>query len=142
VEFAWPSNLCAGIQPGQFVIFAGATSMGKTALGLQQALHTASQGQRTLLVSIEISTRENLLRWLSAAARIRHQDLQNGDLTEAQRTVAREVAARLLRCRSKSRRRRARLKVLGRKSQENGTVDPRTGLVVIDYLQLIATKLR
>jgi replicative DNA helicase len=142
VEFAWPSNLCPGFQPGQLVVFAGATSMGKTALGLQQALHTAGRGQRTLLVSLEMSSRENLLRCLSAAARVRHQDLQNGDLSEAQRTVVREAAARLSRLPLEITTETRSLESIWKKIAGARRRGSAYGLVVIDYLQLIATRNR
>ena len=142
VEFAWSGNLLPGFQPGQLVVFAGATSMGKTALGLQQALHTANLGQRVLLVSLEMSTRENLLRCLSSSAQVRHQDLQSGELTESQRHAAREAAARLSRLPLEITVETRSLESIGKKIAGERRRGAAYKLVVIDYLQLVATRSR
>jgi replicative DNA helicase len=137
VPFAWENRLLDGFHAGQLIVGAGRTSAGKTVLGAQQAAHAAKLGHRTVFVSIEMSTDEMLKRFLAMTARVRHADLQAGELNAAQRALVSEAAFLLstwpleiiTNCRTVD---SVRMKVQEQRSRGNPY-----RLVVIDYLQLL-----
>lgn len=132
-------RLTSGLQPSDFVVVAARPSMGKTSLCLNIAQHVAlNEGQPVALFSLEMSKEQLVQRLLSAEARIPGQKLRTGNLDEEDwpRLVAAmgtlsEVpifiddspALTAMDIRAKTR----------RLVQEQGP-----GLVIIDYLQLIA----
>ncbi|MGI6597060.1 MAG: replicative DNA helicase [bacterium] len=132
-------RLTSGLQPADFIVVAARPSMGKTSLCLNIAQHVAvNQGKPVALFSLEMSKEQLVQRLLSAEARIPGQKLRTGDLDEEDwpRLVA--AMGRLsevpifiddspvltaMDIRAKTR----------RLVQEQGP-----GLVIVDYLQLIA----
>lgn len=132
-------RITTGLQPSDFVVVAARPSMGKTSLCLNIAQHVAvDQGKPVALFSLEMSKEQLVQRLLSAEARIPGQKLRLGTLDEEDwpRLVA--AMGRLsevpifiddtpvltaMDIRAKTR----------RLVQEQGP-----GLVIIDYLQLIA----
>lgn len=58
-------DFAGGWHPGELIILAARPSIGKTALGLQVAQHTAEQGKPALVVSLEMRDRELVSRQLA-----------------------------------------------------------------------------
>ncbi|NLG85844.1 MAG: replicative DNA helicase [Firmicutes bacterium] len=132
-------RLTTGLQPSDFIVVAARPSMGKTSLCLNIAQHVALYHQKPVaLFSLEMSREQLVQRLLSAEARIPSQKLRTGALDEEDwpRLVAAmgrlsevpifiddSAAPTVMDIRAKTR----------RLVQEQGP-----GLVIIDYLQLIA----
>ena len=131
--------MVTGFAAGQLIVGAGRTSSGKTVLGAQQAAHAAKQGYRTLFVSLEMSVGEMLKRFLAMIARVRHADLQDGDLTHAQRQAIEEAAARLSSWPLEITTSPRAIDSVGAKVREERKRGNPYRLIVIDYLQLLGT---
>ncbi|MGI6129106.1 MAG: replicative DNA helicase [bacterium] len=132
-------RLTTGLQPSDFIVVAARPSMGKTSLCLNIAQHVAiNHNKPVALFSLEMSREQLVQRLLSAEARIEGQKLRTGTLDEDDwpRLVAAmgrlsevpifiddSAALTAMDIRAKTR----------RLVQEQGP-----GLVIIDYLQLIA----
>jgi replicative DNA helicase len=130
----------AGLQPGDLVIVAGRPSMGKTAFALNIAEHVAVKVQLPVAIfSMEMSGTQLSQRLLSSIAKVDAQRLRTGrlnddewaDLTsgmsvlhEARIEIDDSAALTGLEVRSRARRLKRQYGKLG--------------LVVIDYLQLMA----
>ncbi|MEX2964590.1 replicative DNA helicase [Microbulbifer sp. TYP-18] len=59
-----------GLRGGEFVVLAGTTGTGKTVVGLQLAAHNALNGNRALVFSLELSSRELYRRLVGMVGRI------------------------------------------------------------------------
>lgn len=130
-------RMLAGLQPGQFVVAAGRTGMGKSAFGAALTLNAARVGVSTAVFTLEMTPREWGQRFLVSEARVLGDDARSGRLDVGDWKRIQPAAARiaalpihidgtpsitLWQLRSHARRLRAR----------HGL-----GLVVIDYLQLM-----
>jgi len=62
--------LTGGYKPGDLVVLAGRTSMGKSAMALDIALNTAQQKEGVIVFSLEMTNTENIRRLL---AKINHE---------------------------------------------------------------------
>ena len=72
-----------GLRPGQLVIVGARTSVGKTALGLQVALHAGMVlDKRVLFVSLEMSTEELARRAIAQTSRVAFGRLQHVNLED------------------------------------------------------------
>jgi replicative DNA helicase len=132
-------RLTSGLQPADFIVVAARPSMGKTSLCLNIAQHVATKERKPVaLFSLEMSKEQLVQRLLAAEARIPGQKLRTGDLDEEDwpRLVAAmgnlsdvpifiddSPVLTAMEIRAKTR----------RLVQEQGP-----GLVIVDYLQLIA----
>jgi replicative DNA helicase len=132
-----------GLQPGNLILVAARPGMGKTALALNIAQHASVVDDvKTAVFSLEMSRTELMIRLLTAAARVDSHRLMRGfcHVGELQRIGAAkaEIGAASLwiddtstmtvsSIRGKSRRMKARQGL---------------GLVIIDYLQLLASERR
>jgi replicative DNA helicase len=130
-----------GLRNGELIIVAARPSMGKTTFALNMATHIAVKEKTGVLVfSLEVGklqVAENLLCSLARmnAMKIRQGEIQAGDwpmiieaanaLSEAPVYIDDSPAISLLALRAKARRLKAR--------------DPRIGLIVVDYLQLMTS---
>ncbi|MBK6941633.1 MAG: replicative DNA helicase [Planctomycetes bacterium] len=130
-----------GLRNGELIIVAARPSMGKTTFALNMATHIAVKEKKGVLVfSLEVGklqVAENLLCSLARmnAMKIRQGEIQPGDwpmiieaanaLSESPVYVDDTPAISLLALRAKARRLKAR--------------DPRIGLIVVDYLQLMTS---
>lgn len=134
-------KMTSGLQPGDLVVVAGRPSMGKTAFALNIAEHVAVvEDLPVLIFSMEMGKEQVGMRMVSSVGRIDHQKLRSGKLQEddwSRMTYA-----------------------LGKISQANIEIDDtggltageirsrarrfaraqrkQVGLIVIDYLQLMA----
>lgn len=136
-----------GLRPGQLVIVGARTSVGKTALGLQVALHAGLvQNKRVLFLSLEMSTEEIARRAIAQTSRVSYGRLQHVNLDDPRwpethgnwQAVERAVAD---------------LQQAGVTIVDSGTVTPSSlrsrcrlqqmrgglDLVVVDYLQLMSS---
>jgi replicative DNA helicase len=134
-----------GFQPGNLILVAGRPGTGKTALALNIAQYASTVDDvKTAVFSLEMSRTELMIRLLTAAARVDSHRLMRGFCNEGELlrigSAKAEIAAASLwiddtstmtvsSIRGKARRMKAR--------QGQGL-----GLVIIDYLQLLASERR
>jgi replicative DNA helicase len=71
-----------GFLPGELIVLAARTSVGKTALALQIASHVAERGRSVAFVSLEMRDRELVGRILCGAAGVNSQRVRSGDIDE------------------------------------------------------------
>lgn len=134
----------AGLQPTELIILAARPAMGKTAFALSLAQNAAiSGGWPCLVFSLEMSSTQLAERMLCSEARVDSSALRRGqlqrqdmtNLTYAANTLSRapiliddSPALSLREVRARARRFRSDRTLFG---------DKKTGLIVIDYLQLM-----
>lgn len=132
-------SMTAGLQPGDLVILAARPSMGKTALAVNMAEYAAIREKRSVAIfSMEMSSVQLTFRLLSSLGRINQQSLRSGKLEDEE--WPRVTSAMALLADSKifiddtpglsPMELRARARRLKRSHD--------LGLIVIDYLQLMA----
>jgi len=135
----WPhlTEMTSGFSPGDLVVVAGRPSMGKSVIGMQQALTTAQTGAAVAFVSLEMSKPSLVRRLIAGIARVDAHRARSGFLDEVERRRALEAAADL--------------ENLPLYIDDSGTHTPvavsaalrkvraraKIGLVVIDHLQLM-----
>ncbi len=133
-------RMTSGLQPGDLIIVAGRPSMGKTALALNIAEHVAlDQGLPVAVFSMEMGATQLAMRLLCSVGRLDQQRLRTGRLVDddwprltsaiqkmqdAHLFIDETPALNALELRARAR----------RLSRQCG----RLGLVVVDYLQLMA----
>ncbi|EFG30781.1 replicative DNA helicase [Simonsiella muelleri ATCC 29453] len=134
-------HITSGLQAGDLVIVAGRPSMGKTAFAVNIAEDVAlSSKQPVAIFSMEMGAAQLVMRMISSVGRVDQSILKNGKLQDEHWDRLNEAVARLadapifidetagltaLEIRARSRRLARRF---------NGKL----GLIVIDYLQLMA----
>jgi replicative DNA helicase len=134
-------QMTSGLQPGNLVVVAGRPSMGKSAFALGMAANLGlHQGIPVAVFTLEMSKLEVAQRLMCAEARVELQRLRTGRLTnddwprlvkacdaltKAPIYVDDTRLTTMLEIRAKARRLKAR--------------EPKLGLVVIDYLQLMSS---
>ena len=141
--FSAVDNLTGGLQPGQLVVIAARPSMGKTALALNIAEHAAlDQKLPTLIISLEMSAGQLIKRVVSSVGKFDQSAMRDGTIsqTEFQRMLSSEKVKRIKQSQLEivdsgvstisSIRRCARQAI-----KKHGGL----GLVVVDYLQLLAS---
>lgn len=72
--------LIGGLQGGNYLILAGSTGMGKTAMALNLVINILNQNKEVLLFSLEMTPEELLSRIISNIKDIPAQDLRNRQL--------------------------------------------------------------
>ncbi len=133
-------RMTAGLQPGDLVIIAGRPSMGKTALALNIAEHVAvDNGLPVAIFSMEMSSTQLAMRMLGSIARVDQHKMRTGRLSDKEWGQLSEAMGKLhetpiyideagaltaLEVRARARRLKRQYSKLG--------------LIVIDYLQLMA----
>src|SRR3954447_3800854 len=134
-------HMTSGLQPGNLIIVAGRPSMGKSAFALGVASNLGlGSGTPVAVFTLEMSKLEVAQRFMCAEARVELQRLRTGrltnddwprlvkacdSLTKAPIYVDDTRLTTMLEIRAKARRLKAR--------------EPKLGLVVIDYLQLMSS---
>jgi replicative DNA helicase len=134
----------AGLQPTELIILAARPAMGKTSFAMSMVQNAAVGGQWPVLVfSLEMSATQLAERMLCSEARVdssalrrgqlQRQDMTNltyaaGTLSKAPILIDDTPALSLRELRARARRFRSNRELFG---------DKKTGLVVIDYLQLM-----
>jgi replicative DNA helicase len=132
-------EMTAGLQPSDLIIVAARPSMGKTALAVNMAEHAALKSRKAVAIfSMEMSASQLAFRLISSLGRINQQHLRTGDIQEEE--WPRVTSAITLLSDAKifiddtpalsPAELRARARRLKREHD--------LGLIVIDYLQLMA----
>lgn len=137
--FLWFDRITTGLLPGNLVVAAGRPSMGKSGLALGVAAHASLRADVPAAVfTLEMSRSEVVARLLSSEALIDSTKLRTGRLAPDEWRALHAASARIAEAplylddtpvptvteiRSKARRLKMR--------------EPRLGLVVVDYLQLV-----
>jgi replicative DNA helicase len=132
----------SGFQPSDLIIIAGRPAMGKTSFALNIAQYAAQEAKvPVLFFSLEMSKESLAMRLLCSEARVDHQRLRKGLLTDTDwGRLARAAGAlsdadlfiddtpgvRVMEMRAKARRLQAELQ----------KQDKKLGLIFMDYLQL------
>jgi replicative DNA helicase len=133
-------NMTSGLQPGDLIVVAGRPSMGKTAFSLNIGEHVAiEQGLPVAVFSMEMGASQLALRLLSSVGKLDQQRLRTGRLQnddwpkltsaiqrmqDAQMFIDETPALNSLELRARAR----------RLARQCGKL----GLIVIDYIQLMA----
>ena len=133
--------LTSGFQPGNLVILAARPSMGKSGLGLCMAANLGVRHQTPVaLFTLEMSKAEVTQRMMCSEAKVESQRLRNGRLAPDDWPRLTAACDRLMKApiyvddtgsttimelRSKARRLKSR--------------EPSLGLIIVDYLQLMAS---
>ncbi|MEU3341818.1 replicative DNA helicase [Streptomyces sp. NPDC006668] len=130
--------LTSGLQPGQMIIIAGRPGMGKSTLAMDIARACAiRQDIPAAFVSLEMSVDELNMRLLSAECRVALHHLRSGTTTDedwermARRVPAIQAAPLYINESANT------LGAIQAKLRRLKAREPRLGLVVIDYMQLI-----
>jgi replicative DNA helicase len=134
-------KLTSGFQPGNLIILAARPSMGKSALALCTAANLAVRNETPVaLFTLEMSKAEVTQRLMRSEAKVESQRLRSGRLAQDDWPRLTAACDRLMKApiyvddtgsitmmelRSKARRLRTR--------------EPRLGLIIVDYLQLMTT---
>lgn len=132
-------DVLCGMQNGDLIIIAARPSMGKTSLGLSIAYNAAKIHNRPVAVySLEMSESQLALRLICAEARVNMQKLRKGELNSNEFASLLRASQKLsslpvfINDRNGISARRLR------ESAERLKSESGLGLVVIDYLQLLA----
>jgi len=131
-------QMTGGLHASELLILAARPSMGKTALALNIAEHTAIEQQApTLFVSLEMSAIELGDRLLCSAARVNSHRLRNGSISNEDRQHLVQKAAEIghspLFIDDAPSRNMTEISAAARRLKRRHGL----GLIVIDYLQLI-----
>jgi replicative DNA helicase len=87
--------LGGGFRHGDLVVLGGDIASGKSALALAFAIRASMNGSRTVFLTAEMSTERVLERIIAIEARMRVDDLRQGQLDDVARANAGGVALRL-----------------------------------------------
>lgn len=151
--FHWLDQMLAGLQLGDLVFVAARPSMGKTALAMNMVDHVSVvQKNPSLTISLEMSPKALMGRLVCARARVDSQKVRHGHLTQRDWIHYYKAAEELSQApiyidggspglqeiRAKVRRWRADTSIFPHSAAVPLAKGPPQGLVVIDYLQLIA----
>lgn len=131
-----------GLHAGELIILAARPGIGKTSLAMNIAMHAALKENRGVgIFSLEMPSEQLLMRLLASTARVDMKKLRGGRLSSVDEEKFQEVAAALY---------NAPLYIddsgglspfdLRAKARRLKQKDPRLGLLVIDYLQLMSMK--
>jgi replicative DNA helicase len=135
-------NMTTGMQAGDLIVIAGRPSMGKTAFAINIAEHVAiNEGLPVAVFSMEMGAYQLGIRIIGSIGRINQQHLRTGQLTDEEWPRFTEAVEKM---------RSAQLHI-----EETGGLSPgemrakarrlrrqcggKLGLIVVDYLQLMAT---
>lgn len=132
-------TMTTGLRPGDMVVVAGRPAMGKTSFALSIAKHVAvNERLPALIFSLEMSAPDLGRRMASAHGKIPLQSIRTGQLTPEQFNELAATAAVL--SDSPMILEAAGVDVMGlrAKARRHKKAHGRLGVIVIDYLQLIA----
>ncbi len=132
-------GLTAGFQPSDLIIVAGRPSMGKTAFALNCAQHAAIRaGVPVAIFSLEMSKEQLVLRMLCSEAKVDAHRLRTGFLGKADWPRIHEAAGRVAEAEIYIDDTPAQTVMeIRAKARRLKSSNPRLGLVIIDYLQLM-----
>ncbi len=88
-------RLTHGYQPGQLVVVAGKSSMGKSAFAAHSAYRAAKSGAEVAYFSLEMSTSSNMKRILANESKVSAEKMTSGYATQNDLEVIRKAADRV-----------------------------------------------
>jgi replicative DNA helicase len=137
--FADLDELTAGLQPSDLIIVAARPSMGKTALAVNFAEHAALKSKKAVAIfSMEMSASQLAFRLISSLGRINQQHLRTGDIQEEEWPRVTSAITMLSDAKifidDTPALSPAELRARARRLKREHDL----GLIVIDYLQLMA----
>jgi replicative DNA helicase len=137
--FADLDELTAGLQPSDLIIVAARPSMGKTALAVNFAEHAAMRSKKAVAIfSMEMSASQLAFRLISSLGRINQQHLRTGDIQEEEWPRVTSAITMLSDAKifidDTPALSPAELRARARRLKREHDL----GLIVIDYLQLMA----
>lgn len=122
----------AGFRPGEMTILAGRPSSGKSALALQCAKAVADAGHRVWFASLEMSASSLSMRWLSNVSQVDFGHLRQNDLDQTEYSRLADGVTKLT---------SLPIYIDDRAGLSLGdlrrAMSGQTGLLVVDYLQLL-----
>lgn len=126
-----------GWMPGELVILAARTSVGKTALATQMALFASAAGKRVLFISLEMESYELVNRILCGAARVDSRQIRTGEYDDDDLSRMTYQASKIhdheLFIWAPSYATTGRIRAMCRRIKAMAGLD----LLVVDYLQLL-----
>lgn len=129
--------LIGGLRPGELIILAARTSMGKTAFALNVCERVATEGVGCLFVSLEMNKLELAERMLCCHAKVDGRKMRNGFLSQLDRKSLIESSAILSKSNiaidSTSTRSVNEIAATARRMKRKSGL----GLVVVDYLGFV-----
>jgi len=125
-----------GLFPGELIVLAARTSVGKTSMALQIAIHNALAGRLVYFASCEMSASELLLRAACSLAGISLQTIRSGRAAQVEHDRV-EEALRQLSGSALVIDDRPELSVSSIRREAKRLVRKGLRLVVLDYLQLV-----
>jgi replicative DNA helicase len=139
--YAKLDEMTAGFQPGDLIVIAGRPSMGKTALAMNIAEHVGLELALPVAVfSIEMADVQLVQRMLGSVGRVDQHKLRTGNLNDSDWARLSNAMGRMhdspFMIEETSSLTIVELRARARRiAREN----PKLGLVIVDYLQLMAT---
>ena len=131
-----------GFQAGDMIVVAGRPSMGKTTFAMNCAEAAIDSGELVLVFSLEMPARQLMLRMISSRGRIPLETIKrgNGEEQDYQRMTAgaAKIKDRPIYIDDTSSLTSERLLSRARKLQKKA--GKKIGMIIIDYLQLLADK--
>jgi len=92
-------DLTGGVQPGENLVVAARTSVGKTAFVLQMAAQIAiNQKKPALIFSLEMPKKKLMFRLICSYAKVNSRDARRGKITQEQYDKMQEAAKMLSEC--------------------------------------------
>lgn len=85
-------KVLGGFHESELTVLAARPSMGKTALALKFAIHSAYQGYKVLFVSLEMSAQLLVDRLLTGRSGVNAENYKNGDITNFDISLLQESA--------------------------------------------------
>jgi replicative DNA helicase len=140
--FAKVDTLTAGLQPGDLVIVAGRPSMGKTSFAMNVAEHVGLEKKRPVAVfSIEMQDVQLVQRMVGSVGRVDQHRLRTGMLTDEDWSRTTDAVGRLHDCPFFIEETVAlTITELRARARRIARDNPGLAMIVIDYLQLMASK--
>lgn len=139
LRLPWPrlNGLLSGLHGGQLVLLAAHTSQGKTSAALQIAMGVAEQRRLPYVFSLETEPTRLFRRMVTQLSGVNPRSggrMLDYEAREKERTAAAWLAENPIKLNSSARTVPAMISALRRLGKE-----PKLGLVVVDYLQLVQT---
>lgn len=126
-----------GLLPGQLIIVAGRTSMGKTSLAVNIATNVAARSTPVLVVSLEMTRTEIVERIMCSVGEVSTYKVRNGLISNDERRKLVEISANVaqmpLWIDDAPTRGVSEIGALARRMKRRDGL----GLVVVDYLQIV-----